>query len=120
MAVFPDLPGFEAKVLIDGVICAEHSAPDDDEGGSKSVTKYIEAKPGATFEVHVFIYPEALALRRHDICALVKVDGRIVRKPFWSKGQDTRQARVVKSYQGPDSMGWSSRDLIFSDLRTGK
>ncbi|TLD18923.1 ATP-dependent RNA helicase [Venturia nashicola] len=119
MAVFPDLPGLEAKVVVNGIVCEEHSIPNDvSEDGSSFVTKYIEATPGAKFEVHVAIRSETLALRNNDMCVWVKVDGQIVLKPVWRKGQGISKARVVQGLGEQSSMGWIRRDLVFSGIKT--
>lgn len=66
-------------MVVNGVVCEEISAPDDvDEEDSTLINKYIEASPGARFVVHVSILPEALALRRHEMVAWVKVDGQLI------------------------------------------
>jgi len=120
MAVFPELPGFEATVVVNGTICKELSVPSDmNEDNPKLVTRYIEVTPGAKFEVHVSVRPEAIAVWNHDISAWIKVDGQVILKPLWRRTQGKQEARVVKGLEAETNQKWTRRDLVFSTLNTG-
>ncbi|KAE9969443.1 hypothetical protein BLS_005354 [Venturia inaequalis] len=119
MAVFPDLPGYEAKIVVDGVECAEYPAPDDlDEDDPNLVTKYIEATPGAKFQIHVYVRPEAQALRFNSIVARIVVDGQKIRSPIWRKRCGTSEVRITRGLEEQSATGWQMRDLMFSVLTT--
>ncbi|RDI85237.1 hypothetical protein Vi05172_g4774 [Venturia inaequalis] len=119
MAVFPDLPGYEVKIVVDGVECAEYPAPDDmDEDDPNLVTKYIETTPGAKFQIHVYVRPEAQALRFNGIVARIVVDGQKIGKPFWRKCRGTSKARITRGPEEQSTTGWQVRDLMFSVLTT--
>ncbi|KAE9985901.1 hypothetical protein EG328_006741 [Venturia inaequalis] len=119
MAVFPDLPGYEAKIVVDGVECAEYPAPDDlDEDDPNLVTKYIEATPGAKFQIHIYVRPGARALRKNGVCALVVADGQSIQEPLWRKRQSSSEAYIIEGFEEKSATGWQSRDLMFSVLAT--
>lgn len=114
VAVFPDLPGFEVQIVVNGVVCEELLAPNDvNEDEPKSITRYIEATSGARFEVHVFIRREALALQNHDMSAWLRVDDKSIENVLWHQGKVTGKARVIKGPEEQTSTGWTRRDLVF-------
>lgn len=120
MAVPPEFPGCEVFIVVEGVKCAEYPAPEDtDEGDSDLITRYIEATPGANFQVHIRIRPGARILRDHAICACVSVDGQDVRRPLWNKRQGIPAARIIQGPEEESATGWQRRDLVFSVLHTG-
>lgn len=120
MAVFPDLPGYEAKIVVDGVECAEYPAPDDmDEDDPNLVTKYIEVTAGAKFQIHIHVRPEARALRKNGVCASVVADGQFIQEPLWWKRQRSSEAYIIEGPEEQSATGWQRRDLMFSVLNTG-
>ncbi|TID13714.1 ATP-dependent RNA helicase [Venturia nashicola] len=122
MAIFPGLPGFEAAVVVNGLVCAEHSPPDDmNDDEPKLVTTYIEATPGAKFAIHIWVRPETIALWNYDLCVWVRVDGQIVGKPLWRRKKGGRvKPRIVLGVEEKSGSSWTRRDLIFCNLNKGK
>ncbi|KAF2872366.1 hypothetical protein BDV95DRAFT_661569 [Massariosphaeria phaeospora] len=74
MAILPDCPGLEVKIVVDGEPLKEYE--DDGTPAPKSVTKYIEAVSDAKFEINYAFnkdYPHA-----YDVRVVVKLDGQQV------------------------------------------
>jgi hypothetical protein len=121
MAIFPDLPGFEAKVVVNGAVCQEYSSPEvANEDESNMVTRYIEATPGARFEVRVRVRQQAMdEIEGYDICAWVNVDGQAIMKPLWRQHPFSENPRTVQGLDMKYATGWTRRDLVFSNLNKG-
>jgi hypothetical protein len=120
MAILPEFPGFEATVVVNGAVCEELLAPTDaDEDDPTLVTRYIEATPGANFEVHVCVPPNAKYINDYDIAVWVKVDGQLILKPLFRKYIGKRHPRIIKGLEELSNTGWIRRDLVFSNLSTG-
>lgn len=51
MAILPDVPGLEVYVEVDGKPAEEFFDPNDYSDGPRRMRRYIEAIPGASFQV---------------------------------------------------------------------
>ena len=78
MAVIPDLPGVEANIVVDGETLKEYN--DDIPSPPKTISKYIEAKSGAVFEIE-FKYTPPFSNKR-AVSMIVAVDGNELDEPL--------------------------------------
>jgi hypothetical protein len=60
MAIFPDVPGLQAEVVVDGEPLAEYDDDDDNNADSGTITKYIEALSNKEFALRYTLNMDAL------------------------------------------------------------
>lgn len=122
MAVIDTVQGLKVEVFVDGQPALEYDNDGEETVAQfgASVTKYIEAKTGATFELRVTIEP-GFPHRLHDLDFNTKVDGRdmhgkvISKEKFWAGHRFTISgARYSQNNQ------WFTRQFTFSGLNIGE
>jgi hypothetical protein len=100
MAVHPNYPELEVKVVVKGEALHEYNGDEEEE--SPEVTRYVEVSSGASFAIRYTI-PSAL-FAEHSVRAVIEIDGAQMRRSPYSNKRprpegvtvthDTSAARV--------------------------
>ena len=140
MAILPTIPGLEVTILVDGVAAAEYGDPDAEENTRASllpkydlppgpsdlqtvpyVVKYIEAKPGAAFEIQV-VKTALFERRSHHIAHRIKLDGRVCLSMAHEGGDGAPRSewrRITGTVlSGSPAAGYKAHKFLFSPLST--
>jgi hypothetical protein len=127
MPQLPAYPGLVADILVDGVPLEELSVPGDvSEDTPASVTRYVEARSGANFEIRVRMGQQFRRDLdpRYDLAISVFVDGVKQKGEIWTRadiaafGGDCldRRHKGVK-YQADGD--WKLKRFMFADFSAG-
>lgn len=108
------IPDLKASVWSEGAELREYDNPDEDETEG-SISKYIEAIDGATFEIEVEV-SSSYVFKFHHLAAFVYVDGIIVHGK--NIRPDTRKTRIVGRYEEQASGDSILRRLLFNRIET--
>ncbi|KAF2430691.1 hypothetical protein EJ08DRAFT_678984 [Tothia fuscella] len=127
MAIITTIPGLSVDVRVLGVALQEYSPPSDSVVEDNEVTAFVEAQPGASFDVRIEVTSE-YEHGGYDLTAQVEVDGKVIRRPLLRKEQfDPAIADVVNGTLYEDQSTvlrsravkvWKKKPLIFSSLIT--
>jgi hypothetical protein len=129
MAVIPGITGVAVNIVVEGQALVEHEPTSDNNGHTaKSVTRYVESKSGAAFEIRVRLSKEIKSLfdiDSFDLAIDTVLDGNLVRGRLVAK-EDLKVptgANLIKHIQGSDEgsgQDWKHRKFMFSDLTSGE
>ena len=139
MAVMSFVPGLRVTICMNGMEAKEYDNPHDEattflpwdfdlpacqERGPKIpyIVKYIEAIPGAKYEIAVDKYPALFSRRSHHIACKLLFDGREVglRHEGTNKREDQQQRfTVVGFWAGGPMVGYAGHKFRFAPLNVG-
>jgi len=123
MAILPGFPGVSVEIHVGGNTLKEYDDSNEDEPTPTTVTKYIEAKTGAKFEIH-FRFETNFQYRNHTIQCETYFDGSskyvngfVLNKEHLGRSQayTTKQVGAFHKEGGR----WTERKYMFSSLVTG-
>ena len=125
MAVIKD---FEVQVLVEGEAAHEYEDDDDDGDNERprtvnTISKYVEAAPGATFAFKMDIKPGFSYLDAHNVLFQVHLDGEAVRSPVVSKARFSKVAgysQVHKGVKSREDGGWVFQKFKFNNTTTSR
>ncbi|KAF2418229.1 hypothetical protein EJ08DRAFT_683937 [Tothia fuscella] len=120
MATIDGVDGLTAEILVNGVALANYDPPEEDidEDLEKTTTKYIEAQPGANFQINININREY----KHRYCDLLisvildgnQVENIIARKERFQNF--TTCTTPIDSHSYYTGSAWRKRKFLFSKL----
>jgi hypothetical protein len=74
MAIFPDVPGLQAEIVVDGEPLPEYDDDDDNDADSGTITKYVEALSDKEFALKYTFNMETPI--GYGVEAKIDVDGK--------------------------------------------
>jgi hypothetical protein len=122
MAIIEEVPGLEARVLVDGVPLEEYREPaDTNDDTQNKVTRYIVAEPGKEFTVQVRRTPQLKqGAPDWDLAIWVKIDGKVAKSLFFKKHEGLNVVRLFDAVDADQGKGrWTKKNFMFSDLVFG-
>jgi hypothetical protein len=126
MAVIPGTPGLSAVVRVDKVPLQEHSVPPDaNDDSEKKVTKYIQAQPGAMFDIKLQVTGQ-YQYQNSDLKVRYTIDGQKVDYVTFNKKRFEKLKPKKSMFHICDGSvtgkgdKWRKRAFRFSELVSGR
>ena len=114
MAIIDILPGVQVEITVHGSALKEYADPDLEEE-DRSVTRYVEAMSGQTFEIVFTVLPN-FEFKGDCIGFIVVADGLRVSGRMISKDSEKRQTKSL----GYDRNRGELQRFRFASIETGK
>jgi hypothetical protein len=111
MAIVPEVSGLPVEIHVDGTVAPEYSPPADAvETTGRQITKYIEVRPGANFEIHLQV-GQIYQPRSHSLSWQAYVDGRHLDGKITTKKELVRKTLAIKNVIDGEG-SWSGETYI--------
>jgi hypothetical protein len=117
MVTNPKYPGLEVAITVDNQPLREYDDDNHEDPTSNTITKYVEAKTGASFAVTVNFKPSFSAA--HGVLIRISVDGEPLFR--WHLARKSLSSRSLKGdcIRWQENGKWVEQKLCFSELNIG-
>ncbi|KAF2491026.1 hypothetical protein BU16DRAFT_141592 [Lophium mytilinum] len=116
MAILNDLPGLKVEIVVNGQTLKEYDDDDEDpEEKPRTVTKYIEATSGASFEVR-FTFTRLFSLSMYSFAMDIYLDGKFMDNMCIQKNDLFKGPIELTGVRSKKGEQWYLEKFCFSKL----